>query len=69
MITRGWLVRQLLSLAAVVVGVLVAQAVDGHGWGVSGWAILVAVWAALAVVELAIRNRRGTDEAAPPGSG
>ncbi|GAA4358061.1 hypothetical protein [Angustibacter luteus] len=69
MITRGWVVRQLLSLAAVVVGVLLAQAVDGHGWGASGWAILLAVWAALAAVELAVRSRRGTAEPAPPGSG
>ena len=67
MITRGWLVRQVLSLAAVVVGVLLAQAVDGQGWGASGWAVLLAVWAALAAVELAVRARRGAGEPAPPG--
>jgi len=67
-ITRTWLVRQLLSLAAVVVGVLLAQAVDGHGWGPSGWAILLAVWAALAALELLVRSRRGKDQPASPGS-
>lgn len=47
-----------LTLLALVVGSLAAQWVDRDYWDVGQWAVVLGIWAVLAVVWIAVRHRR-----------
>lgn len=57
----------LVSLAAVVIGSLLAQWRTHDTWSVADWAIFGICWVALSFVVLAVRGRRRRGEQ-PPSS-
>ncbi|MGN6599591.1 MAG: hypothetical protein ACTHMW_09985 [Actinomycetes bacterium] len=54
---RRWLGQQLVGLAALVLGLVVATLVLDGDWGLSAWLVFLVAWLVITAVQAVVRLR------------